>query len=157
MTIPKPENDYERSIVANVEGYGWHCTSVRPSKGDDSPPYTYTVGLHHSYGQPEFIVFGLSSDVAHDILSLLASAAQAGEMYPLDTPCGEIIDGFECAFVAVPRSLYREYVYSALWFYANEDFPLYQLVWPDADGRYPWNQGYRHDPKHPQPVLAHIE
>ena len=157
MSRLEPLNDYERSVLANVERFGWHCTSVAPREGDDSPRFTYTVGLTQSYGQPEFIIFGLNSNVAHGILSILAKAAAAGEMYSLDKPCDELVDGYSCAFVPVPRERYNDYVFSALWYYAEREFPLFQVVWPDRDGRYPWSHGFVQDPEHFQPVLALAE
>jgi hypothetical protein len=150
----EPLNDYERTVLANVERFGWHCTTVGPRNGEDSPRFTYTVGLFQSYGQPEFIIFGLAAKTAHGILSVLANAAKVGAMFPLDKPCGELVEGYECAFVQVPRMRYNDFVFSALWFYAERDFPLYQVVWPDEKGLYPWHKGVTKDPDHHQPVLA---
>src|SRR5690349_20915060 len=57
---PEPTTGYERSVVENVEKFGWHCTSVVPAEGSpDGVPFSYTVGLHYSFGQPEFLVLGL--------------------------------------------------------------------------------------------------
>ena len=149
-----PRNDYERSVLANVEKFGWHCTSVFPKEGDDSPRFTYSVGLYHSYTQPEFIIFGLEGKIAHSLLNALAVAAANGTMYPLDKPCNELIEGYDCAFVEVPRDRFNDYVFSALWFYADVAFPLYQVVWPDAEGKFPWNSRYLDDPLYWQPVLG---
>lgn len=149
-----PMNDHERCVLAKVEKFGWHCTSVIPRGGENTPRFTYSVGLYQSYSQPEFIIFGLESKVAYSLLDALADAAAAGAMYPLDKPCSELIKGYDCVFVEVPRHRFNDYVFSALWFYAEVQFPLYQLVWPDKDGRYPWNEAYLDDPQHRQPVLA---
>ena len=149
-----PINDYERTLATNAEKFGWHCTSVFPTQGTDTPCFSYTVGLYKTYRQPEFIIFGLDSDVAYPILKILAGAAAEGHMYPLDKPCDALIEKYECAFVPVPKHHFNDYVFSALWFYAGEDFPLYQVVWPDPEGRYPWNKGATSDPLHEQPILA---
>jgi len=149
-----PNNDYERRVLANVEKFGWHYTSVFPEEGENSPRFTYSVGLYHSYDQPEFIIFGLDSKVAYALLDTLANAAATKTMYPLDEPCGALVIGYDCVFMEVPRQRFNDYVFSALWFYAEVEFPLYQVVWPDSDGRYPWNEAYIDDPLHPQPVLA---
>jgi hypothetical protein len=147
-------NDYERSVLENVEKFGWHCTSAFPNEGANTPRFSYTVGLHHTYSQPEFIIFGLESKIAYGILSALAGAAADKRMYPLDKPCDALVDNYECAFVEVPRHRFNDFVFSALWFYAEVSFPLYQVVWPDSEGRYPWNKDAEPDPSHPQPVLA---
>ncbi len=49
---------------------------------------------------------------------------------------------------------YGEFVLSALWFHDGNEFPLYQIVWPDRQGRFPWNEGAEIDPRHRQLVLG---
>ena len=148
-------NDYERSVLRNVQTFGWHCTSVFSKTNDPAePPFSYTVGLQESYGGPEFIMFGLESKVAHSILGLCAERLK--DMRPLDLNQlnHDLIDGYPCLFVQVPRDRYNDYVYSALWFYAELEFPMFQIVWPDSDGRFPWHQGADESFKLSQPVLG---
>ena len=154
MKRPAPKNRYEQTVLANVERFGWHCTSVGSDAPTDDVCFTYTVGLPHSYGQPEFIIFGLEAQVAHEILSTVASAAESGAPFALDAPCSELLEGYDCVFVPVPRDRYGDFVLSALWFHDGNEFPLYQIVWPDRHGRFPWNEGAEIDPRHRQPVLG---
>jgi hypothetical protein len=152
-----PKNDYEKKVLENVEEFGWHCTSVSPEKDKESPRFSYTVGLHTSYQFPEFIIFGLDSKVSHSILTGLAEAAEAGEMYKLNEPCDSLIEGYQCVFVEVPKNLYNDYVFSALWYYSGNSFPLYQVVWPDREGSFPWHSSYINEKGYEQPVLgAHL-
>ena len=144
-----PENDYERSVLRNVEAFGWHCTSV-----SGEIPFSYTVGLHESYGGPELIMFGLKGSTAHSILGLCVERLKDGRGLELSEPNQELIEGFNCFFVEVPRQLYNDYVYSALWFNAEVEFPLYQIVWPDPDGNFPWHSGATEDFRTAQPVLG---
>ncbi|MBX3691629.1 DUF4262 domain-containing protein [Dokdonella sp.] len=148
-------NDYERSVLRNVEEFGWHCTSVFESEdnNNDEPPFSYSVGLYHSFQQPEFIVFGLDPGVAHSIISICANKFEAGEQLDLEQHSYDLINNFPCVFVRVPRDRYYDYVYSALWFYAEEDFPLYQIVWPNKDGLFPWHPGSPESFRQWQPVL----
>lgn len=150
-----PINDYERTVVANVERVGWHCTHVTPTATSSSPiAFTYSVGLYASYHQPEFLVIGLDQSRAYAIISDLAGYARAGNMVPLDRPSDAMPGGVACAFLPVPRNRYNDYVFSALWFYAEVAFPLYQAVWPNDDGYYPWNKGAPADLRTRQPILA---
>ena len=119
-----------------------------------TPPFSYTIGLHHSYAQPEFIIFGLDAGISHSILGVLAKAAAAGEMYALDEPCDALIDNYSCVFVEVPKSQYEDYVLSALWLNGSNAFPLYQVVWPDSEGRFPWHKDAAEDFTLEQPVLG---
>jgi hypothetical protein len=150
-----PANDYERTVFANVLKFGWHCTHVSPTTGGSSHvPFTYTVGLHSTYSQPEFIILGMESSAAYAILNDLAEAARLGKMVPLDRPSDALVGGVSCAFVPVPKARYNDYVYSALWYHAGSDFPLFQAVWPDPNGCYPWNRGVPADFLERQPVIA---
>lgn len=154
MTHPLPLNEYERRVIANVRNHGWHCTSVSIGSDGTGSGFAYTVGLFHSYRQPEFVIFGLDPGIAYGILKILADAAAAGEMYAVDKPCDALVENYQCVFLEVPRARFDDCVLSASWFYAGRDFPLYQVVWPDRQGRYPWNEGATSDPGHEQPVLA---
>lgn len=156
MTRTSHSNEYERKLLQNVADHGWQCTSVAAADDDedDAPPFSYTIGLFHSYGIPEFIVFGLAQGTAHAIFGTIARAAAAGKPIPLDVPCADLIDDYECVFVKVPRSAYDEYVLSALWFHDGEDFPLYQIVWPSKAGHFPWHSAATESFKQWQPLLG---
>jgi hypothetical protein len=150
-----PANDYERSVLRNVETFGWHRTSASSRDPDaGEPPFSYTVGLHQSYGGPEFIMFGLNSTTAHSILDLCAERLKDGRGLNLSEPNYDLIEGSPCLFVEVPRHLHYDYVYSALSFYAELEFPLYQVVWPDREGYFPWHPAATDDFRASQPVLG---
>lgn len=150
-----PKNDYERKVIRNIDEFGWHCTSVFEPEGSDSddPPFSYSVGLYQSYQQPEFIIFGLDSEVAHSIIGICASVFAAGGSIDLDQPSYDLINNFPCVFVSVPRERYNDYVYSALWYYAETEFPLYQIIWPNPDGLFPWHPDASTGFRQWQPVL----
>ncbi len=148
-------NDYERTVLRNVERFGWHCTSVPPREGQgDVPPFTYTVGLYQTYGASELIMFGLPGDTAHSIISIYANRLQENSPISLEEPSHELINDYPCVFVPVPRDRYNDYVYSALWFYAEVPFPLHQLVWPDPKGQFPWHAQADAGFREAQPVLG---
>jgi hypothetical protein len=46
----------------------------------------------------------------------------------------------KCHFLEVLPRYYSDYVGFALWYYRKRKFPLYQIVWPNNDGLYPWDQ-----------------
>jgi hypothetical protein len=147
-------NDYERTVLRNVEAFGWHCTSVTQEDEGDDPPFTYTVGLFKTFGAPEIIMFGLSQDVAHSILSIYARRLEEKNPISVDAPCPDLINNYSCVFVPVPRPRYNDFVFSALWFYAEVEFPLYQLVWPNKEGRFPWHPRAAAAFKSEQPFLG---
>ena len=155
MSRTTHENEYERKLLQNVKVHGWQCTSVSAEEGDEeTPPFSYTIGMFHSFRCPEFITFGLPNETAHAIFGIIANAAREGRPYPLDAPCADLIKDLDCVFVKVPREAFNEYVLSALWFYQGEEFPLYQVVWPSKTGHFPWHPDASEGFKAWQPLLA---
>ena len=51
-------------------------------------------------------------------------------------------------------SYHPDHVGFALWYYRRRQFPLYQIVWPNHDGLYPWNERAPRSFKEWQPVLS---
>lgn len=130
-------NDYERDLLANIAKSGWQSTRVVGDEGETV--FAYTIGLFHSFGFPELIVFGMPAKTAHGIFDTAARAAASGNPIPLNVPCDKFSDSYKCEFRRVPPYRYDEFVLSARWFYQHEDFPLYQVVWPSVEGYMPWH------------------
>ena len=49
---------------------------------------------------------------------------------------------------------YPDYVGFARWFYRRRQFPLYQIIWPNTDGLYPWDTNAPDCFKQWQPILG---
>ena len=152
MSRPSPENHYEQLIVDNIRDHGWHCTSIGGE--DDTPPFSYTIGLLDTFGHPELVIFGFNSTMAHSVLSIVARAAERGQAFDLGQSCDKLLDNYSCVFVEVPRAHHAEHVLSACWYYQDRDFPLYQIVWPSLDGHFPWHPDASEDLLAAQPVLG---
>ncbi len=150
-----PMNDYERTVLANVEKFGWHCTSVAPRSGDEGESFSYTIGLSQTFDSTELIMFGLPSDTAHSIFSIFVDRLREGRPIPLESPSDDLLKDYPCVFVPVPRARYSDYVFSALWYYAEQEFRLHQLVYPDREGRFPWHPQAVAAFREQQPVLSH--
>lgn len=144
---------FEQLVLDNVQKHGWHCTSV--SGDDKTPSFTYTVGLYKSYGHPELIVFGLSSTLSHAVLAICANAAAAGRPLNLEQATDELLENHSCVFVQVPEARYSDFVLSTIRFYQGNNFPLYQVVWPELGaGVFPWHPDAEAKFKMQQPVLG---
>lgn len=113
---------------------GWMVMAVGP--GDDKPGFAYTVGLIH-YDHPEVIVFGLPPTTAHSILGDVAERVKAGEMLlPNSTWEDFTANGLPAKFIVAKTddlNLCGRYF---------EEFTALQLVWPDKEGRFPWEPGW---------------
>jgi Domain of unknown function (DUF4262) len=46
-------------ILLDIKDHGWHRMGVYGE--EDRPSWVYTIGLNHTYGHPEIVVFGFES------------------------------------------------------------------------------------------------
>jgi len=147
------EDAAEQKVIDDVAKYGWHCVNILPE--GEHGPFSFTVGLSHTYKHPELIIFGLQGDVAHQILNIAVEAIQCGHPFDPSSPTEELLEGYPCVFVAVPEAAYYENVGFCRWFYEGNDFSLCQIVWPSRDGLFPWHPAATASFRANQPVLGH--
>lgn len=156
--MPTSETDYEQNILDTIEEHGWFCTAVFDPKGA-SPGFAYTVGFTQTLEQPEFIIFGLPGKTANAILWDVFRALEAGKVPEDSQPWSNLIDGYDCVIRRIhPTQVTREHLNSAMWFWGDpavrgEPLPAYQIVWPDRDGRFPWDAGCAQWVRDDQPAL----
>lgn len=142
----------EHKLLDDVAQYGVHIVHVAEAGG--RPGFSFTVGLWHNFEQPEVLVFGLPDEVAHELLNAVADAADDGRKFLDQQRHEELLVGYPVRFVAVPAHAYAGHLGLARWAYEGDDFPCVQLVWPDKQGRWPWDAGARDGFRAAQPVLG---
>lgn len=159
MRAPTPDlTPGERRILADIEEHGVHMVHV--AEREDSPGWSYTIGLWHHFEQPEVIVFGLDDEVAQALLDLVTDEVAAGP----DAACRflagsehrDLLAGYPVRVLEVPPVLHGSYLGQALWAYDGEPFAAVQLVWPDKQGRWPWSDGVREGFRRLQPLLDRL-
>jgi len=156
----------------NRQGWGWQI--VGPDRGDDEhepfPHYCYTVGLVGK-GLPDIIVVGLDVRTAmaagDEIITRAMANLIVGQTVPavggfkpfdLNKELLDVFKGTRAMLVDVPpagaakRSLLAHDYAAAM----DKAPDLIQLVWPDRNGRLPFEDGA--DPRliAVQPVLKYI-
>jgi hypothetical protein len=142
----------DRKLLDDVDEFGVHIVHVPDD--EEGPGYSFTIGLWHTFEQPEIVVFGMPEDVAHDLLNSLADDAAENKKFVADSRHDEVLVGYPVRFLAVPAERYAEYLGAAVWAYEGTAFPCVQLVWPDKQGRWPWDAGTRDGFAASQPVLG---
>jgi hypothetical protein len=145
-------DEADRKLLADVDRYGWHCLHVHG--GADAPSWSFSIGVFQTWQHPELVVFGLGETVAHELLTQLVDRIKAGEKFVPDHDYDDIVEGYRSCFVRVDPQWYPVFLGYAQWFYETKDrFPVLQLVVPDKEGRYPWEDGYTITPGS-QPLLV---
>lgn len=138
--LPAPEDDYDRAILGDIRRIGWSVIAIH-EEGGRSWPYTFSVGLFHSFGQPEVLFAGLEPHQAGDLTNIIGEAMRAGAQFQHGARWDQL-EGLPLYFLAVGKDKYEQYVGYARWLYRGSDFPLLQCVCPDEQGRFPWEAGH---------------
>lgn len=146
--LRKAEDDSDRRLLADVEKYGCHIIGIEAD--EQGPQYAFSVGLYHTYDQPEIIIMGISFRIAAELINLIAEQMGAGKSFQDGDVSDSIAEGFPMAFRNVSPANYPDYVGYALWFYESPNFPLLQCIWPDRDQRFPWDEGCEEECRHIQ-------
>lgn len=127
----------DAGLAETIRDDGWSALRVRGLSG-----FTYTVGLWHTFRRPELVMIGLDGE---DMRLWLNTCAQLGkdEGWPaVDEPFRGVLPGHHLLL----REMHSDW-YDPLFtgttlnrFYRGVRVPVLQLVWPDSDGRWPWDE-----------------
>ena len=129
-------DDLVGRALAQIMAGRWAVTGVYSD--ETGPPLTYTTGLVE-HGLPELLIYGLEPEQAIPIVNraaelVLADADALAQPY-LDRVLRPpyrlaLLPAVQTDELTVTRLLY------------GPDVSAVQLIWPDTDGRYPWDHGY---------------
>ncbi|WP_040517447.1 DUF4262 domain-containing protein [Gordonia neofelifaecis] len=141
-----PDHLVDDALALIADGR-WAITGVL---GDAArSPMTYTTGLTE-HGRPELVMTGLPPDLAGVLLEHAARSVIADRSFGpgSDVPARlrrpvrfRAVDVIDSEPMRLTRIVY------------GRQFDAVQLVWPDDDGRYPWQPGYS-IPTQVQPLLG---
>jgi hypothetical protein len=124
-------------VRARMNKHGYAIISV----ADVLHPFSYTVGLTNLQ-HPELIITGLPADDAQVILSNAAQLVLDGRYLIAGDRLDGIIAGYPVVIAGPAATAGTEYkMRIALRVFAQVAWAL-QVVYPDADGRFPWDAGY---------------
>lgn len=131
-------------VFANdVRTHGWSLANI----SDHKPPFAYTIGLMHTLGHPEFIVFGLEADNAHALFSGLVRDIRAGRTFAEPGIQTVSVGGDEhrVGFRRVHPTQHEKYLGFAMGFLTNisriGELEAVQAFWPDEYGKFPFEVG----------------
>lgn len=112
--------------------------------GDDGrPSLAYTVGCGHLFGHPELVVLSLGQRAAHALLQELADRVRGGAVFG----AGDVVvdaANFPLRLDAIAPAQAAAVLVAAARFDAarQRETAALQVVYPDAEGRFPDDPGY---------------
>jgi Domain of unknown function (DUF4262) len=139
---PIAADEHDQKLLSDVERVGWHVPQIT---GDDrGPGYSFSVGLYYTFGHPEILVMGLRGAVAHAVINSAGEQIAKGRVFQPEIRYDEFLQGYSTFFVPISITHYEYYLGYGIWFYRKlkQPFPALQLVWPDKQGHFPWEDSY---------------
>jgi hypothetical protein len=100
--------------------------------------YAYSVGFHQKFNQPEVIIFGLEGKTCQNIINAIARRLREGLTLVAGSEHHGILIDLPVAFRAIPPELKTESFKVACAYYGHQNFNVLQCVWPDHNGKFPW-------------------
>lgn len=144
---------YVQKVWDTIHTHGWALQGVFATRENPSPPFTYTIGLSF-LDHPELIIFGINHDNAAAILNELGRRIRDEGLVLEDRHRDDtVLVGLDVELRAVPRSAHSEYFGVANRILGRGKFKALQIVWPDPEGKLPWEPGYDEKFKAMQPLL----
>jgi hypothetical protein len=133
--------------------YGRAISYVLGTDGDPSR-FGHTVGLtEHGDGYPELLIAGLSPVITQILLNDLSERVLThGERFTHGQTITDLITDYPAVIINGPHTD-TLHPGTLIGHYGTGKFTLQQIVWPDPDGRFPWDDGYRY-PATVQPTLG---
>ncbi|MFC6881930.1 DUF4262 domain-containing protein [Actinomadura yumaensis] len=132
-------DNFQLRTIVHITQYGWSVVLVQPD--GERPGHAYTIGLWHSHRAPELAMFGGDVYEMEETLNALGRRTAEGGS-PAD---GERLPdgarGLPVAFRTVDTRWYESFLGGAVAFYRRPPLPFLQVVWPDANGLFPWQPG----------------
>jgi hypothetical protein len=150
--LPVPQDDSDHKLLADIARVGWVVLAIE--QDDEGPGYAFSVGLFHTLGHPEIVLMGLKPTTAQHLINNLGEAIRGGRRFEANHRYDDLVEGAALAFVAVGKQHYRPYLGYAGWFYRGPEFPVLQCVWPDKEGRFPWERDFDARLVEAQPLLG---
>lgn len=127
---------YNARLREIIDTHGWAVQGVLPEADQPGVPFGYTVGLT-AKDLPELVIYGLPPRTASAILNTAARRmTESGPFSPGDR-ISPPSDGPDVAVIDVVDT---DVLTMIEHFYGPSR--ALQLVWPDEQGRFPWQNGY---------------
>jgi hypothetical protein len=130
----RDRGSWDRWVRDTVAEVGWAVVAV-----SGETPYAFTIGVWHSYELPELGMFGLREQDMQTWLNNCVRLLRCREPVADGKPFTGVLDQFPVQTRSIHPSWHRSLFPTIGGYYGTLEVPVRQLVWPDRDGRWPWD------------------
>ena len=147
--------EYYEKIINNIETTGWQAILVGKDLTSDIPHYIYSVGLNSTAEHPEIFISGLPSGIDAQVLMKLSNKiinenfmVKAYKVYT------DILENMNVVFLHIKKDKAKElHVADVIY---GDGLVVYQMVWSDENGKFPWEDDFSESLKDSQQILGNI-
>lgn len=144
-----------KKIEDNINKHKWTVMYVGP--GEDSPSFAYTIGLMEHFGHPDIVMFSLPFDAAEGLAyNIVENILKPGQTCEEGFSHDKVAEGLSIRFLTVAKQEDCEQL-SVLRHYNAErglDLAVMQMVWPDSNNTFPWEEAFDPALSELQPLLG---
>ena len=144
---PEETEAEERArIEERIAATGWYCLQVAGTDEDSGglSDFAYTAGLRETFaGHPDLIVFDRDLEAAYAILASVVDELRTGRRLRRGDRSTAVLEGSEVLFCGVPATARTSLMTYTDWLYDREPFEALQVIWPDTEDLWPWEEGSR--------------
>lgn len=137
-------------IVAHIEKYGCHVVMVI---GNHLPGFAYSIGLYEKFGHPEIICFGMDLKIMASMINEACYLLGKERSFESYIPYDDFLENVDVQFLPVNKEFYGDYFAFGMNYYNGNNFPALQMVWPDKENKFPWEESFYEPWKFQQPLL----
>ncbi len=135
----RERGQWDQWVHDTIADTGWAVVAV-----SGETPYAFTIGVWHSYDLPEMAMFGLrEADMQIWLNScvkvLRERSEQRSEQLADGEAFGGVLERFPVQLRGIDPSWHRSLFAAMCGYYCTLEMPVRQLVWPDREGRWPWD------------------
>ncbi len=87
-------------------------------------------------------MFGIKPELAHDVFWDLFRYTKDNQSLKIGQRSEEVFANLPAYIFPVAKEHYQTYLGWSRWFYGGNDFPCLQVVWPDSEATFPWEDGF---------------
>lgn len=131
----------EQKIHDDIAKYGWHVVLVHD---DDGSTFGYTIGIHKTYGKPEFFVCGLSPENTQAFCNQYGNDVKSGIEYKAGDRAGDWFanEKVQMVFINIHDGWKPFYLGKLVDAINDPKVPGLQAVWSDEEGLMPLMEGF---------------
>lgn len=130
----------EQKIKKDIAAYG--CSIIALDATDYLPAVAHTIGLWEQFQHPEIILFGLTPGMMQNVLNEATELIRLGKTIAVDQTYTDFFENGYTACISVAAENVADYFGYAIAYYKGTNFPAVQLVWTDAQYRFPWDSDF---------------